>query len=196
LQQAAALATQAAESFRGDAQAAASNAQSQLRLAVSQTLDQAHDRAVQLADETAAAADQTVRQASAQAEQVVDQARAGAESVQARVREVQTLVDALRAADLPEQARRQSAVALERMAMDAQLEVRVRAARAMGELADPVFLPALMALLSDEADVQLAAMASLAQIAGSDAAAPGGTTDDKVRAWELWYRNRPNASGR
>jgi hypothetical protein len=199
LQQAAALASQAAENVRDDVRAAAVDAQAQLRLAVAETADQAQQSGRQLAAETAAAADQAVRQVSAQAEVALEQAQAGAEQVTARVQELQQLVASLRVADLPEAARRQAGVALERMAMDAELEVRVRAARAMGELADPQFLPALMALLSDEVDVQLAAMASLAQIAGRDVAArPGGgplAPDEQIRTWQLWYRDRQNAPG-
>lgn len=200
LQQAATLATEAAESFREDLQATADGARSQLRAAVSNTLDEAEQRGRQLAVETTVAAQETVRQATAEVEESLDQARASAESVEARMREVQQLVNSLREADLPESARRETAMMLERMAMDAQMDVRARAARAMGEAADPVFLPALMALLSDELAVQEAAMASLVAIAGGDVtAATSGrpqTTEEKVRTWQLWYRDRQNAPGR
>jgi HEAT repeat protein len=200
LKQAAVAAGDAAEKMRGDVQAAAVDARSQLRTAVTETLDNAEQRGQELAAETTAAAQQTVRQASAQVEDTLEGARAATESVAARVGEAQQLVDSLRKADLPDAARRQASTALERMAMDAQLEVRVQAARAMGEVADPSFLPVLMALLSDEGEVQTAAMTSLSQIAGTDvtAAADAGpqTTDDKIRTWQLWYRDRQSAPTR
>jgi HEAT repeat protein len=87
----------------------------------------------------------------------------------------------------------QGVTALERLALDADLNVRVQAAQTMGGVADPAFLPTLMAMLGDRANVQRAAMLSLAQIAGSDVAAQEEgvvlTNDEKVHRWQLWYRD-------
>jgi HEAT repeat protein len=183
--------SQSAKGLRNDVQAAAHDAQLQLRLATADTLDQAERRGGQLAAETAASTQKAVRQAAAQFETAAD-------SAAQRARDVQQLVTSLREANLPEAARREAAAALERLAMDADVSVRARAARAMGELADPAYLPALMAMLSDESDVQLAVMASLVAIAGTDVAAREGqgplSNEDKVRMWQLWYRERQNKS--
>ena len=197
VQQAALLARQAAGALGDEVQAAAASAQSQVRLAVTQSFDQAERRGRQLASETADEARKYARQVSAQAEGVIDDARAVADSAKGRFAEVQQQIAKLREADLPQAARRQAAEALERLAMDADVAVRVRAAQAMGEVADPLFLPALMALLSDAADVQTAAMASLAQIAGSDVTAREGASpvsnEERIRTWQLWYRERQDA---
>jgi hypothetical protein len=82
--------------------------------------------------------------------------------------------------------------ALERLAVDADNEIRLRAARAMGEIADPLFLPALVAMLGDQPEVRSAAMASLARVAGSDVAQAAGAAsdDDKARHWQRWYAER------
>jgi HEAT repeat protein len=198
LQQAANLAADAANSLKQDLHATADDAQTQLRAAVTETLDQAEQRGRELAAQGTAAAEESVRQASAQVDAVVDEANAVAGAASARAREIQQLAASLREANLPEAARRQAVASLERLAADASAEVRVRAAEAMGEAADPKFLPALMALLSDEPDVQVAAMAALVQIAGTDVAAADGrsqTNDDRVRAWQLWYRDQQNRTG-
>jgi len=86
----------------------------------------------------------------------------------------------------------QGATTLERMALDADYEVRLRAAQAMSDVADPVFLPALVAMLHDQAAVQQAALSGLTRIAGADIAADQGaaTADDRVRHWEHWYAQR------
>jgi PBS lyase HEAT-like repeat len=197
MQQAAALVAQAASTVGDDLKTATAQAQSQVRRAVAQTLDQAERRGGQMAAETAAEAQQYVRQASAQAEQAVGDAKAVADIAARRIDEVQKLLDSLRTANLSAAARREATLALERMATDANAAVRLRAAQAMGELPDPVYLPALMALLSDQADVQTAAMASLAQIAGSDVTKREGgralSDEERVRLWQLWYRQRQDA---
>ncbi len=87
----------------------------------------------------------------------------------------------------------QGVAALERMAIDNELEFRLRAAKAMGDLADPAFVPTLVTMLEDRFDVQRVAMISLTRIVGEDAAAeePGQplSPDEKVRRWQLWYRD-------
>lgn len=187
IQQAAVEASRAAMGFGDEVQAAAKDTHSQLRLAVAETLDEAERRGQQLAAETVAVAQEAADQSAAQVKQVAD-------ATSQRVREAQRLVAALREANLPEAVRREAAVALERLAMDADVAVRVEAARAMGQAADPSLLPALMALLSDEADVQVAAMASLAAIAGSDVTAREAgrplSNEERIRLWQLWYRER------
>jgi len=67
---------------------------------------------------------------------------------------------------------------------------------AMGELEDAVFLPALMVLIDDRRDVQLAALISLAKIAGRDVANEDGTAvlpDEQVRRWKRWYADGESA---
>jgi HEAT repeat protein len=83
--------------------------------------------------------------------------------------------------------------ALERLALDADQEIRLRAAQAMGEIADPLFLPALVAMLGDQPAVRSAAMASLARVAGRDVTHQPGSTlsdEDKARRWQRWYAER------
>ncbi len=88
----------------------------------------------------------------------------------------------------------QGVTALERLALDVDITVRVQAAQTMGAIADPAFLPTLMAMLGDRANVQRVAMLSLAQIAGVDVAVQEDgavlTNDEKVHRWQLWYRDR------
>ena len=187
LQEAAVATSRAAKGLRDDVQASAKDAQSQLRLAVAETLEVAERRGHELAAETAANAQKA-------ADQAAVQLKTAADATAERLREAQRLVASLREADLPEAARRQATVALERLAMDANAAVRVKAAHAMGEVADPLFLPALMALLSDEPDVQVAAMAALAAIAEGDVITREGgrrlSNEEKIRLWQLWYRER------
>ncbi len=83
------------------------------------------------------------------------------------------------------------AAALSRLAADADAEVRTRAAQAMGELADPVYLPALVALLSDP-QVRVVALVSLPQVAGQDVTAgqPAQSDEQRAEAWRAWYETR------
>jgi HEAT repeat protein len=197
MQQAAALARQAATDLGNQVQTAAQSAQSQMRMAVAQSLDRAEQRGRQLAAESTDQAREYARQASAQAAGAIDEARAVTDAAKGRIAEVQRAMSALRDADLPQAARRQASEGLERLARDADVAVRVRAAQAMGEVADPVFLPALMALLSDVAEVQQAAMASLTLITGGDVTAREGgravSDEERIRMWQLWYRERQDA---
>jgi hypothetical protein len=89
--------------------------------------------------------------------------------------------------------------ALKRLSQDGQSEIRLRAARAMGEIADPLFLPPLVAMLDDQGEVREAAMASLARIAGGDVAAGDGgaalSNDERARRWKDWFAKRPRFAG-
>jgi HEAT repeat protein len=191
LREAAGAASQAAGDLRDELGAAARDAQSQVRQAVADTLDEAERRGHEIAAEATASTQQAVRQATAQFQQT-------AETAAQEIRKVQQLVQALRSSDMTGEARRQAAESLARLAKDADAAVRAQAARAMGQVADPAFLPALMVLLSDEPDVQVAALASLAAIAGRDVAASQDgrplSRDERVRLWQLWYRERQNGA--
>jgi HEAT repeat protein len=147
--------------------------------------------------------DQAMTMATAQAnhlvgetEQHIGRAQAAVEEGANRLHEVQQAVAAFRQADLPEEARRQAAESLARLSTDTDKAVRVRAAQSMGEAGDPAFMPALMGLLDDEPEVQVAAMQSLERIAGSDVTAPADgrslSTDERARSWQLWYREQQN----
>ena len=128
-------------------------------------------------------------------QQVAHQAREVARTAADGARQVQQAAAALRQANLPEVARRQATATLEQLAQDADLEVRMRVARAIGELADPAFLPVLMGMLADQVEVQREALASLALVAGGDTAVgPDGaslSTDEKIHRWQLWYQEHP-----
>ena len=128
-------------------------------------------------------------------QQVAHEAREVARTAADGARQVQQAAAALRQANLPEVARRQATATLEQLAQDADLEVRMRVARAIGELADPAFLPVLMGMLADQVEVQREALASLALVAGGDiAVGPDGatlSTDEKIHRWQLWYQEHP-----
>jgi hypothetical protein len=86
--------------------------------------------------------------------------------------------------------------AIERLSLETDLEIRRAATVAMGELRDDVFLPRLMELINDRRDIQIAAMTSLAAIAGKDVAHQEGAAllpDEQVRCWERWYAERANS---
>ena len=133
----------------------------------------------------------------ADAQQVVKDARQVARSAADGAQAVQDLVASLRQANLPEVARREASATLERLAQDAHWEVRRRVARAMGEIADPAFLPVLMAMLADQVEVQREALASLALVVDGDADAPrdaaSQSTEEQIHRWQLWYQEHPNA---
>ncbi|MGD9722259.1 MAG: HEAT repeat domain-containing protein [Pirellulales bacterium] len=80
--------------------------------------------------------------------------------------------------------------ALERLAIDSDAQVRLRAAQAMGEIGDPLFAPALLAMLGDQAEVQQAALRGLTHIAGRDVTLEAGAAPsdvEKVARWRRWY---------
>lgn len=132
-----------------------------------------------------------------EAEQQLDHAQNAVGNATQRITEMQQAVASVRQADLPAAARQQAAERIAQMASDADQSVRIRAAQAMGDLADPAFTPVLMGQLDDQMDVQIAAMASLERIAGRDVTAqPDGralSTDERARTWQLWYREQQNA---
>jgi HEAT repeat protein len=146
----------------------------------------AASQARELADDAQAVVDD--------ARQVADQARQVAYEARDRAAAVGEAVTALRQSELPAAARREARLALERLAMDADAAVRRRAAEAMGEVADPAFMPVLVALLSDQSEVQVTAVVSLERIAGDRAPAPPGAThEQKVAHWQRWYRQKAEA---
>ncbi len=145
--------------------------------------------------------DEAVADAQAQAQrivdragQVVDGATAAVNDAQQQIDDMRQIVTSLHNANLPGAARQRLATSLERAAGDANATVRAQAARAMGEVGDPIFLPALMALLGDQPEVQDMALASLPQVAGRDViAGEQGRTmsnEEKSRLWQLWYSER------
>lgn len=83
--------------------------------------------------------------------------------------------------------------ALERLAFDPDLNIRREAAVAMGHLADPQFIPTLLRLLDERADISRAALNSLHQAAGPDAPAPANasvSTTDQIGQWKKWWESR------
>ncbi len=149
-------------------------------------------------DEAVAAARAEAARTIDQAGQIVDDATGVVQAASQQIRDVQKLVAAYREADLPATARLELAQSIERMSTDADAQVRIKTAKAMGELADPVFLPALMAMLNDQPQVQTATLDSLARVAGTDVAirADGKpiSNEEKVRVWQLWYREQQDAA--
>lgn len=89
--------------------------------------------------------------------------------------------------------------AIERLSRETDLEIRRAATVAMGEIGNAVFLPALMLLLEDRRDIQLAAMTSLTKIAGRDIAQGDDGSmlpDEKVRCWKRWYAEERTPDGK
>ncbi|MCC6125425.1 MAG: HEAT repeat domain-containing protein [Pirellulales bacterium] len=88
--------------------------------------------------------------------------------------------------------------ALERLAHSGDPLIRARAARAMGEFPDPAFLPILIHLLSDKADVSRSALMSLPQVAGEDISQPAGqppaSTAERISRWKRWFEREGSAS--
>jgi HEAT repeat protein len=84
----------------------------------------------------------------------------------------------------------QGIAALERLAREADSDIRRSAAQAMGELENPVFVPTLLALLDDRHDVQNAALASLARVTGHNIQQGDELSvlpDEKCRRWKAWH---------
>jgi HEAT repeat protein len=85
----------------------------------------------------------------------------------------------------------QGIAALERLAREADSDIRRSAAQAMGELQNPVFVPTLLALLDDRHDVQNAALASLARVTGHNIQQGDELSvlpDEKCRRWKAWHK--------
>jgi HEAT repeat protein len=192
--EAATLAAEVAGSLRDDFQASAADAQAELRDTVAGQIAGAKQQGQQTMAQATDEVQAFVDDASQQAQGVVERAQAVGDSVSAKARQASALAAELREANLPEQARREAVLTLNRMASDADAQVRASAAQAMGEVADEQFLPVLMGLLADDPDVRLAAMTSLAQVAGgditvSDNQKPLGD-EERAQLWQLWYRQR------
>jgi hypothetical protein len=194
----------AAQDVGSEAQAMAQDTISETRQALGESLDQAEARGKQLAYDTAEGAELAARSQAARAvdgaSQAIGEAQGLVESANQQLQDVQQLVSAYRQADLPASARQELAKSLEQLSASADTQVRVGAARAMGETRDPAFLPALMVMLNDQPQVQTTTLASLQQITGQDAgrAENGKPVSDaeKVQAWQLWYREQQDAAAK
>jgi HEAT repeat protein len=82
------------------------------------------------------------------------------------------------------------AAALERLALDRDPAVRIRAAEAMGRIASAEFVPMLITMLDDDLGVRRAALASLPNVAGETLVAadelPAPPLADQVVRWKRW----------
>jgi len=141
-------------------------------------------------DEAVAAAQAQAAHLVDSAGQVVDQAATTVQNTQRRIDDMRQMVAALREADLPASARQELSTALNQASQNADAAVRARAAKAMGEVGDPMFVPALLVMLADQPEVKGVAQASLTQVAGEDVTAgrPEITDEERVALWEQWYR--------
>jgi HEAT repeat protein len=86
------------------------------------------------------------------------------------------------------------AAALEGLAYSADPKVRCQVALAMGETAEPTFVPTLIRLLDDRPAVCRAALDGLSKTVGQDVSAlqdgaPVGTSQ-RVRRWRQWFDRR------
>jgi HEAT repeat protein len=81
--------------------------------------------------------------------------------------------------------------ALERLAADANLDVRRQAAVAMGQVRDRAFVGTLVSLLDDDLSVRLACVASLSQIVGQDVNVVDGESPpalaEQAQGWKRWW---------
>lgn len=86
---------------------------------------------------------------------------------------------------------REGVDALERLAADADANVRRQTALAMGRTRDANFTPLLIQLLDDRTGVQQAALESLATLHGSEIGRGGlgatATVADQVARWKQWH---------
>ncbi len=82
------------------------------------------------------------------------------------------------------------AAALERLALDREPSVRIRAAEAMGRIASAEFTPMLITMLDDDLGVRRAALASLPNVTGEAVVAadelPAPPLADQVVRWKRW----------
>jgi HEAT repeat protein len=87
--------------------------------------------------------------------------------------------------------------AVERLAYSPNAKVRQRAAEAMGELADPEFVPVLVGMLDDRQSVCRAALESLPKAAGRDVTKDGPTppanTSQRIDRWKRWFQSEQGA---
>jgi HEAT repeat protein len=83
---------------------------------------------------------------------------------------------------------------LERLAYSSDAKVRCQTARAMGETAEPGFVPVLIRLLDDRPAVCQAALEALSQAVGRDMSEsddrPPPSTTERVRRWTEWFEGR------
>lgn len=79
---------------------------------------------------------------------------------------------------------------LERLAHDADPEIRRRTAVVMGSLGDPIYTDSLIALLNDSLGVQVAALEALPKVVGRDIAQqpgnPATDTLERISRWKRW----------
>jgi hypothetical protein len=145
-------------------------------------------------DEAVAAAQLQAAGAIDKATAVVDSAQGAVDAARSQVQDVRQLLTAYQQTDLPATARQELAKSLEQLSTSADTAVRIQAAQAMGKTGDPAFMPALMTMLNDGTEVQAAAIASLEQTTGRDVAKTADgraiTTEERARAWQLWYREQ------
>ena len=91
----------------------------------------------------------------------------------------------------------EGAAALQRLALETDLQVRRASRPDWAKLGDAAYVPVLIAMLEDRADVQRAAVRSLQQIIGADAGTVDSTKpetlDQQVRRWRQWHRDRQAA---
>jgi HEAT repeat protein len=151
-------------------------------------------------DEAVAAAQLQAAGAVDKASNVVASAQDAVDAARGQVQDVQQLLTAYQQQDLPAAARQELAKSLEQLATSADSAVRIRAAQAMGATGDPAFMPALMTMLDDGTEVQAAAIASLEKTTGRDVAKTADgraiTTEERARAWQLWYREQMDQAAR
>jgi len=151
-------------------------------------------------DEAVAAAQLQAAGAIDKVTEVVDSAQSAVDAARSQVQDVQRLLTAYQQSDLPATARQELAKSLEQLSTSADTAVRIQAAQAMGQTGDPAFMPALMTMLNDGTEVQAAAIASLERTTGRDVAKTADgraiTTEERARAWQLWYREQMDQAGR
>lgn len=86
--------------------------------------------------------------------------------------------------------------ALDRMAIDADPDVRLRAIRAISEAGKPELAPTLIKALNDQQAIRRAALLGLQKCMQGDSSAPvveGKTvtgSDEEVTAWKTWWQTR------
>lgn len=80
--------------------------------------------------------------------------------------------------------------ALERLAYDIDPTNRMRAASAMGEIADPEFTTTLIALLDDDMGVRKAALASLPLVTGHQVRVEAKEQTAQIAEWKRWSASR------
>jgi len=92
------------------------------------------------------------------------------------------------------------APALERLAYSSEPAIRQQAAVAMGETADPTFVPPLVQLLDDRHNVRRAALEALPKVVGRDVAGADGRPPadlaERADLWKRWFREERAVGGR